>query len=154
MASNVKYAVSATPIVEVTNSEASGTWSAIAKDVGKTLGGSGSVTCNWGTTIGYTDGDPAHVVIGAAEATLHPTAGAWTGVKFVYIKHSGYEEDAKETVTESTLNIYAGDVAGGALFATLGPGDAVVLPFATAGTPVLSAESSSGNIAVEVMGTA
>jgi hypothetical protein len=154
MASNVKFSVSATPIVEVTDSEASGTWTAIAKDVGKTLGGSGSVTCTWATTIGYSNGDPAHVVIGESEATLHPADSAWTDVKFVYIKHSGYEEDSKATATTSTLKIYAGNVAGGSLFAILGPGDAIVLPFAVAGTPVLSAESSSGDIAVEVMGTA
>jgi hypothetical protein len=145
MASNVKYAVSATPIVEVTDSEASGTWSAIAKDVGKTLGGSGSVTCVWGDTIGYTDGDPTHVV-----ATTATSLGTFSSVKFVFIKHSGYTDDARETATESTLSV----MEGGNQFAVLGPGDALVLPFAVADTPVFTGTSSSGAIAVEVMGTA
>ncbi len=150
---NVKYTVSATPIVEVTDTEASGTWSTIASDVGKTLGGSGSVSCSWDDTIGYTDGDPTYVIIGD-EATLHPAGEAFTDVRFIFIKHSGYTSAAKTITTDETLDIYAGNVAGGALFATLGSGDAIVLPFAVIGTPILSAASSSGNIAVEIMGTA
>ena len=145
MASNVKYAVSATPIVEVTNSEASGTWSAIAKDVGKTLGGSGSVTCTWGATEGYSAGDPTHAI-----ATTATSLGTFSSIKFVFIKHSGYEEDSRETATTSTLAV----LSGGVKFCELGPGDAVVLPFAVAATPVLTGTSSSGAIAVEVMGTA
>jgi len=144
MANRVEFAVSCTPVASVGAGENVAV-DTIAADINKSLGGSGSVTCTWGTTIGYSAGDPTHVV--ASSAT---SLGTFTDVKFVFIKHSGYEEDALETTTDSTLSV----MEGGNQFAVLAPGDAIVLPYAVADTPVLTATSSSGNIAVEVMATA
>lgn len=143
MASRVEFAVSATPVYSHAAGEGSAV-DAIAADVGKSLGGSGSVTCTWGSTIGYSSGDPVHVI--ASTAT---SLGTFTSVKFVFIKHSGYTTDALTTSTTSTLSV----MEGGNQFAVLGAGDAIILPYAVADTPVLTATSSSGNIAVEVMGT-
>jgi len=144
MASRVEFAVSATPVVSVAADENVAV-DTIAADVNKSLGGSGSVTCTWGATIGYAAGEATHVV--ASTAT---SLGTFTDVKFVFIKHSGYQEDALTTATTSTLSV----MESGNQFAVLGAGDAIVLPYAVADTPVLTATSSSGNVAVEVMGTA
>ena len=144
MADRVEFSVSCTPIKSVPAGENVAV-DTIAADVKKSLGGNGSVTCTWGSTIGYSAGDPTHVI--ASSAT---SLGTFNSVKFVFIKHSGYTDDAKTTTTASTLEI----LEGGNKFAVLGPGDAIVLPYAVADTPVLTATSSSGNVAVEVMATA
>jgi hypothetical protein len=60
MASRVEYAVSATPIVTVAPGENTEV-DTIAVDVGKSIGGSGSSTVTWGTTVGYGSGSPVYV---------------------------------------------------------------------------------------------
>jgi|TARA_Y100000310_G_scaffold102652_1_gene100822 hypothetical protein len=143
MASRVDFAVSATPVVTVAAGE-NVEVDTIAADVNRSLGGSGSVACTWGTTVGYTAGDPAHAIVTSATSL-----GTFSSVKFVFIKHSGFEEDALTTATTSTLSV----MESGNQFAVLAAGDAIILPFAVADTPVLTGTSSSGAIAVEVMAT-
>ncbi len=139
----IKFSVSVTPVLEVTDSEASGTWTTIAKDVGKTLGASGEHAVTWGTSIGYDGGSPTYV-----QASSATSLGTFTDVKFVYIKHTGFSDSGLTTSTDSTLSI----LESGNQFAVLGKGDAIVLPYAVVDTPVLTATSSSGNIQVEVLG--
>ena len=157
MADHIKYAVSIDVVDEysTTNTASSDitgdianvtiNYSRIHPSINRTLGGSGKYNASIGVGVGgWSSGDPAHVI--ASTAT---SLGTFTSVKGVFIKHSGYTDDAKTTVTSETLTIIMGAVT----IAVLGSGGAIVLPFETATTPVITATSSSGNIAVEVMGT-
>ena len=140
----VKFSVSVTPILEVTDAEADGTWSTVAKDVGKTLGGSGEHAVTWGTTIGYEAGVPTY-----KEITSATSLGTFTSVKFVFIKHTGYSDAAKTTATDKTVSIMESTNQ----FAVLGPGDAIILPYAVVDTPVLTATSDDASaVQIEVMG--
>ena len=144
MASRVEFAVSATPIYTHVSNDEGAESDVIQADVGKSLGGSGSVAATWGTVIGFDDGVKTHAIVATADSL-----GTFTSVKFVYIKHSGFEENTLETATASTLSV----MESGNQFAVLAPGDAIILPFAVADTPVLTGTSSSGDIAVEIMAT-
>jgi len=162
MADHIKYSVSMDVVDEYTTTNtASGditgdvanstvSYSRIHPSIKKTLGGNGKINASIGVGIGgWSAGDPAHVI-----ASTNTSLGTFTSVKGVFIKHSGFTDDAKSTETSSTLTIKtnsAGDEK--VTIAVLKSGGAIALPFETASTPVLEGTSSSGNIAVEVMGT-
>ena len=157
MADHIRYSVSMDVVDEYTTTNTavsditgdianvSVSYSRIHPSINKSLGGSGSINASIGLGAGgWSAGDPTHVI--ASSAT---SLGTMTAVKGVFIKHSGFTDDAKTTATSETLTIIMGAVT----IAVLGSGGAIVLPFETATTPVITATSSSGNIAVEVMGT-
>jgi hypothetical protein len=158
MADHIRYSVSMDVVDEYTTTNSavsditgdianvSVSYSRIHPSINKTLGGSGSINASIGVGVGgWVAGDPAHAIINSSNAVL----GTFSGVKGVFIKHSGFTDDAKTTTTSSTLTIIMGAVT----IAILGKGGAIVLPFETATTPAITATSSSGDIAVEVMGT-
>lgn len=148
-----EYTTTATASDDITNDVANVTssFSRIHPKINKTLGGSGSINATIAVGVGgWTAGDPAHVIVGSATSL-----GTFTSVKGVFIKHSGYTTDGKTVTTSQLLTVTSKDVAGNAsTIAVLGSGGAIVLPFETATTPILEGTSASGNIAVEVMGTA
>lgn len=167
MGDYVKYAVSVDVVDEynvgagaVTGSEGTPAPSDSARverriqpEIGKTLGGGrkydASVTVGVG---GWTDGDPTHVICATTGTNyLVGSASAAASVKAVFIKHSGYSDDAKTTATTALLTVKSDS---GNIISVLGPGGAIVLPFETATAVKFTGLSSSGDIAVEVMGTA
>ena len=122
-------------------------FSRIHPKVNKTLGGSGSINATIAVDVGgWNAGDPTHKIINSGNAVL----GTFSSVKGVFIKHSGFTDDARTVATSATLTLIMGSVP----IAILGKGGAIVLPFENATTPAITATSSSGDIAVEVMGTA
>ena len=58
MASRVQFAVSATPIYTHAAGEGA-TADVIATDIGRTVGGAENVTVTWGSTWGYSAGNPS-----------------------------------------------------------------------------------------------
>ena len=146
MASRVDFAVSATPVYSHAAGEGAAADS-IAADVGKSVGGSGTQLTTWGSTEGYSAGDPVHKVATTTAASLDTL----TSVVFLFVKHSGYEDDAKTTVNStSKVSVMLGDTNP---FAMLSSGDAIVLPFATATSPDVQVKTDSGSVAVEYMAT-
>jgi len=162
MASRVQYSVSCTPICTIA---AGGEYPAVdtlAADVANSLGGSGSVTCTWGTTVGYAAGSPAYVTSGSAAYTIGQTAVAvatLTSAKFLIIKHTGYLFSSSSVLGAATtlkLKIcMAATIAAATTISILNPGDAIILPMNEALTTIFYAasETASNPIAVEVMGT-
>jgi len=158
MSSRVEYAVSATPIFSHSAGEGVAA-DVIAADVNKTLGGNGSVTCTWGTTIGYTSGSPSYVTtatnysVGATAAELE----TFTSVNFVIIKHTGYlysSSSALGAATAEKLKItMAATIADATTVAVLNPGEAIILPYNSAVTPTLYGAGDGVAIAVEIMAT-
>jgi len=164
MASRIEFAVSATPIYSVPAGEGIAT-DVIARDVGKSLGGSGSVAANWGTTVGYGNAT-AGVADRVASGTSYAVSGtavtlgtlpASTG--FVFIKHSGFLWDASASdklglATLADVKItMAATIADATTVCVLGPGDAIVLPFASEDTtpgPFYSGGNAVA-IAMEIM---
>ncbi len=147
MASRVEFAVSATPIY--THSAGEGTSvDTIASDVNKTLGGSGSQATTWGTTEGYASGAAVY----KSATTSVDSLDTLTSIVFLFIKHSGYTTSNLDVSTsaDSKLTVSLGDTA---VIAILSPGDAIVLPYATATSPDIKVKSDSGTIAVEYMAT-
>ena len=154
MASRVDFSVSCNPIY--THAAGEGTEvDTLASDVGKSLGGSGSIEATWGTTVGYTGGSPdlvtAHdsYAVGQTELTL----GAFTAHRFVFIKHSGFLADGT-TVSDVDVKItMAALIADATTVAVLGPGEAIVLPYGSdTVTPTLWAAGNGEAVGVEVMG--
>lgn len=159
MASRVEYAVSCTPIVTVAAGGEYPTTDLLASDVAKQLGGSGSVTVTWGTTVGYAAGAAAYVTTGTnyAAGQTALTLGTFTSTKFVFIKHTGYlysSPSALGAATTAKLKItMAATIADATTVAILNAGEAIILPYNTACTPTLWAAGDGVAIAVEVMGT-
>ena len=153
MASRVTYAVSCTPICAVAAGENLAT-ETIAADVAKSLSGAGSVTCTWGSTIGYASGAAAYVSTGGTTGT-GTTVGTLTSIKFLYIKHTGYLYSSGAATTDKVIVCCnSATVAAGITVAVLNPGEAILLPFQTATSAVFYVAPSSTNaIAVEVMAT-
>lgn len=160
MASNIKYAVSATPIYTMSAAEAASDVDVIAADIAKTVGGSGSSTCGYGNIIGFANdatGTPSYPDISTATnygvGSTAVSLGTFTASKFVYIKHSGFLFDTGSTLGLSTtakLKIcMAATIADATTIAVLNAGDAIVLPYNEAVTPSLFAAGDGVAIAVE-----
>ena len=157
MASRIEYAVSCTPICAVAAGENLAT-ETVAADVAKSLSGAGSVTCTWGTTVGYASGAPVYVSTGGTTGT-GTTVGTLTSIKFLSIKHTGYAYSSTSALGAATTDkvivcCNSATVAAGITVAVLGAGDQIILPFQTATTAVFYvAPSGTTAIAVEVMAT-
>jgi hypothetical protein len=156
MASRVDYAVSATPVASVSAGENVAV-DTIAADVSKTLGGSGSSTVTWGSTVGYASGNAAYVTtatnygVGQTATTL----GTFTNAKFVFVKHSGYlysSSSALGAATTAKLKVcMVATIAAATTVAILNAGEAIILPYNVANTPTLFVAGDGVAIAVEVM---
>ena len=145
MASRVEFSVSATPIYTATNAEMNDT-DVIAKDVGKTVAGSGSVTVTWGSTTGFTAGVPTYVDGNGGTITT-------TSAKFLYIRHTGYRLNGTALGIVSTDNLSV--QIGAVVITQLDPGEATVLVFGTnAQSQTYALVSAGDSIAVEYFWTA
>ena len=145
MATRVEFAVSCTPIVSVA-AEASGDNMAVetlSYEIQKSLGGGGSVTANFTTVTGYNNGTPTYVNASASPVSL----GTFTNIKFLFIRHTGFNSLGVAT------SEYVSILVSGAIVANLGPGQAIVLPYYSVTSPVVTAQSQSDDIPVEVMAT-
>lgn len=157
MASRVKYAVSITPIVTMTSTDADN-HDAIGSDIGKSLGGSDSVAVGQEThtTIGYSDGTVAYgnaPANGGAKLQLGADA---TDYDMVFIKHTGYQYSsatALGSATTDNLIVYIETSGAMATYAklTVGPGGAIVIPSIDleAACGIWVESSSTETIAVE-----
>ena len=156
MASRIEYAVSATPVVTVDAGENEEV-DTIAKDVGGSLGGSGSSTVNWGTTVGYGSGAAVYVTTGTnyANGQTATSVGTFTNAKFIFIKHTGFlysSSSALGTATTAKLKItMAATIAAATTVAILNAGEAIILPYNVATTPTLFVAGDGVAIAVERM---
>ena len=165
MASRVDYSVSMTPVFSHPAAEGEAI-DAVARDVGKTLGGSGSVECTWGTTVGYgnvTAGVADRVASGTSYDTTDTavTLGALpASTRFYFVKHSGFLWDAaaSDKLGDATLLdvkiTMAATIADATTVCVLGPGQAICLPFASEDTtpgPFFSGGNGAA-IAMEIMG--
>jgi|TARA_R110002167_G_scaffold87677_2_gene236722 hypothetical protein len=159
MASRVEYAVSATPIVTVAPGENTEV-DTIAVDVGKSIGGSGSSTVTWGTTVGYGSGSPVYVTT-ATNYAVGQTAtslGTFTDAKFIFVKHSGYlfsSSSALGAATTAKLKVcMIATIAAATTVAILNAGEAIILPYNVANTATLFVAGDGVAIATEVMKSA
>ena len=159
MASRVQYAVSATPIVTVAAGENQAV-DTISADVGKTLGGSGSSTVTWGSTVGYGSGSPVYVTT-ATNYAVGQTAtslGTFTSAKFIFVKHSGYlfsSSSALGAATTAKLKVcMVATIAAATTVAILNAGEAIILPYNEANTATLFVAGDGVAIATEVMKSA
>jgi hypothetical protein len=159
MASRIEYAVSATPIVSVAAGENQAV-DTISADVGKTLGGSGSATVTWGSTVGYGSGSPVYVTT-ATNYAVGQTAtslGTFTNAKFIFVKHSGYLYSSSSAVgaaTTAKLKVcMVATIAAATTVAILNAGEAIILPYNVANTATLFGAGDGVAIATEVMMTA
>ena len=164
MASRIDFSVSATPVFSHTAGEGAAA-DVIARDVGKSLGGSGSVAATWGTTVGY-----GNVTAGVADRVASGTSYAVSGTAvtlgalpastgFVFIKHSGFLWDASAsdklglaTLLDVKITM-AATIADTTTVCVLGPGAAIILPFVSEDTtpgPFYSGGNGSA-IAMEIM---
>ena len=156
MASRVEYAVSATPVMTVAAGENVAV-DTLAADVSKTLGGSGSSTVTWGSTVGYGSGNPVYVTTATnyANGQTASSLGTFTNAKFIFVKHSGYlysSSSALGAVTTAKLKIcMAATIAAATTVAILNAGEAIILPYNVATTPTLFVAGDGVAIATEVM---
>tara|TARA_R110000744_G_C18955329_1_gene516193 strand:- start:43 stop:522 length:480 start_codon:yes stop_codon:yes gene_type:complete len=159
MASRIDFAVSATPVVSVAAGENVAV-DTISADVGKVLGGSGSSTVTWGTTIGYGSGAPVYVTT-ATNYAVGQTAtslGTFTNAKFIFVKHTGYlysSSSALGVATTAKLKIcMIATIAAATTVAILNPGEAIILPYNVANTATLFVAGDGVAISTEVMKSA
>ena len=160
MASKIKYAVSATPIYELSDTEG-GPINVIAKDIGKTVCGGGESACGYASTEGFAAGVPTYVKAGDDMATSATalSLGTLSATKFIYIKHTGFEWDAVTNdgstlgdATDKQVKITtAATIANAGTIAVLNPGDSIILPFNTALTPTLFSAGDGVFVSMEVM---
>ena len=156
MASRIEYAVSATPIVTVAAAENTAV-DTISADVGSSLGGSGSSTVTWGTTVGYGSGAAAYVTTGTnyAVGQTATSLGTFTNAKFIFVKHSGYlfsSSSVLGAVTTAKLKVcMVATIAAATTIAILNSGEAIILPYSVANTATLFVAGDGVAIAVERM---
>jgi hypothetical protein len=162
MASRVEYAVSITPIREITATGDYDAHDVIANDIGKSLGGSASVSLGEGadhTTVGYGTATKGVVVYKEAIDSAYTVLGAdATAYKTIFIKHTGKVYGVSATTLGVTTNINLDvflKISGTPSYlkiASLEPSGAMVLPNfsneANKGIYVKPA-SGTGHIAVE-----
>ena len=155
MASRIEFAVSATPIATVAASENVAV-DTIAADVGKSLGGSASVTTGH-TTVGYGSSTVAYGSVPANGGAKLQIGADATAYDFVFIKNPGFlysSATALGAASTNNLLVHIETTATSAWqqIASIPPGGAIVLPnFASQGSGKgLWVESSSSDvIAVE-----
>jgi len=155
MASRVDFAVSATPVHTHTTGEGQANTDSIAADVGKSLGGSGSIAHTWGSTVGYGSGNATLVAAGTnyAVGQTAVTLGTFTSANFVFIKHSGFLSNGTTVSNVDVKITMAATIADATTVAVLGPGEAIILPYGSdTVTPTLWAAGNGEAVGVEVMG--
>ena len=143
MASRVEYAVSATPVASVVAGENVAV-DTIAADVGKSLGGSASITTTHDTD-GYTSGAPDYDE--AEDSTGTDSTLGSSGYDFVFIKNTGYKYDGGALGEVSAGNLVV--TLGSQEVCTLPAGGAIVLPSVPAVAIKVISDSATDNIAVE-----
>ena len=123
----VRWSVSVTP--EVTEPvEAGGhqAFTTLHEDIGRTLGGSGSIT--WAETI--QDSNWAGGV--HTEELAQATSGngiATAACDMLFVKHSGFQDVAHTTASSDRLDIRDNsNPASGNTIISIGPGEAICLP--------------------------
>jgi|TARA_R100000084_G_scaffold98749_2_gene52927 hypothetical protein len=123
----VRWSVSVTP--EVTEPvEAGGhqAFTTLHEDIGRTLGGSGSIT--WSETI--QDSNWAGGV--HTEELAQATSGngiATAACDMLFVKHSGFQDVAHTTASSDRLDIRDNsNPASGNTIISIGPGEAICLP--------------------------
>ena len=155
MASRVDFSVSATPVFTHATGEGQADVDSIAADVGKSLGGSGSVAQTWDATVGYSAGSPTLVAAGSnyAVGQTAVTLGTFTSANFIFIKHSGFLANGTTASAVDVKITMAATIADATTVAVLGPGEAIVLPYGSdTVTPTLWAAGNGEAVGVEGMG--
>ena len=155
MASRIEFAVSATPVATVAAGENVAV-DTIAADIGKSLGGSASVTTAH-TTVGYASSTVAYGSVPANGGAKLQLGADNTAYDLVFIKNTGFAYSSATALGDaSTHNLLVHiETSGGSAWqqiASIPPGGAIVLPnFAAQGSSKgLWVESSSTDvIAVE-----
>ena len=132
MASRIDFSVRMIPIASVSAGENAAV-DTIGTDIGKSLGGSASVTTSH-TTLGYTAGE---VVYGEAPASgdsprLKLSSDA-TGYDFVFIKNTGFQYGTATVLgplTDNLLDVYLEVTANSTwrIICSLPGGGAMILP--------------------------
>jgi hypothetical protein len=157
MANRIEFAVSATPIKSTTfeidydSDEVADTTAAahdyIEPNIGKTLGGNGTISGIAATVVGYgnaTNGVPDYLVTSSSVITL-----AITAQDLLFIKNPGLKSDgtAGTATVAITIKITSSptDTIG---LCTLGVGEAIILPTVPAGT-TYTFTASSGDCKIE-----
>ena len=159
MASRVEYSVSMTPVRTVSGSGADyDDHDVIATDIGKSLGGAGSITIgNYSdhTTVGYANKTVAYANAPATGGSKLQLGADATDYKMVFIKHTGKKYSTPTALGEDTaqeLVVYietTADMATSAKF-TIPVDGAVCLPQIDLGTDMGIWVESSGNASVAV----
>ena len=163
MAGRVEFSASMTPIVTIAAvTDASAAHDVMEVDIGKSIGGSGSVSTTSSTahtTVGYSGGNPTYgncpVNSGTASNFLQ-LGGDAVDYKMVFIKHTGFQYSSG-SVLSSTANtqgliVYietTADMATSAKF-TIPAGGAVCIPSIDLGTAMSLWAESSGNATIAV----
>ena len=139
----VDFAVSCTPIFTHTNVEGPDI-DVIASDIGKSVGGSGSIDVTWGSADpeGYANGSPVYTI---ATTTLSTSSLLTTANEVLFIKHTGYEDSNQSIATDEAVFIYADTIP----FAKLSKGMALVLPLDSGATTDIKIKTDTGDVAVE-----
>ena len=160
MANRIEFSVSCTPIVSVAAGENVAV-DTIAKDMQKSLGGSGavssgetnpSVTVDFAATGGYGGGvvDYKNVNTSATTTTLIVMQEAvGINLDFVIVKHTGYLYSGTTTLgiaTTMAVDIYVAAEPIGCLR----PGEALLLPLRGKSISTLGARLQSGTIGVAI----
>ena len=157
MASRVEFAVSVTPIVTMTSTDAADK-DAIGSDVAKSLGGSANVATGQEahTTVGYGSGTVAY--LDAATGTKTQVGADATAYDMVFIKNTGYVYSSATVLGASSslaLDVYIeySAATSWAKIASIPAGVAIVLPnFPSQGASkgiFVQPASGSDDIAVE-----
>ena len=162
MASRVEYSVSMTPVRTVSGSGADyDDHDVIATDIGKSLGGSGSIAIgdySDHTTVGYANKTVAYANAPVSGGTALQLGADAADYKMVFIKNTGKKYSTAtalgaDTTTTTGLVVTIEAVAGGATTKfTIPNGGAVCLPQVDLGTSMgifVKSDSATETIAVE-----
>ena len=150
MATRLDYKVSATPIVLHSAGEGQADIHSIATDVGKTIGGAGTIVVDWTDTLPATF--PTYVSIDTTAAGLVLNSDSGSN-DFIWIKNTGHLFDSATALgatSTSTCEVKLG--TGGPVICILSPGAGILIP--SPGSTYEAAndyylKSSSDTIAIE-----
>ena len=133
MSDSVQYAMSVTPIEELTSAEgASGqTYDVLSSVTDKSLGGSNTLDLTGGieSSLGYNEGTVAYLEVTDSVAVLNSDS---TERRLIFVKHTGYEFNSATVLGDSTTDKFT-ITMGAEIIAELGAGDCMILPNAGGG---------------------
>ena len=160
MAGRVEFSASMTPIVTIAAvSGASAAHDVMETDIGKSIGGSGSVATTSSTahtTVGYSSGSPAYGKAIANGGTKVQLGADATDYKMVFIKHTGFEYNSSSelstTANTQSLIVYIETTANMATSAkfTIPDGGAVCIPSIDLGTAMGLWTESAGDATIAI----